>query len=78
MEDSKQCHPICKLFLDGDPLAVTIELELNIKKSLGGGVRGMERQPMMSSSCRLTSNDEGKGISNYNRSFDEVSDNGGM
>jgi hypothetical protein len=40
VEDGKQCHPVCKLFLNGDPLAVTITFELDIKKSYGGGCQG--------------------------------------
>jgi hypothetical protein len=36
----------------------------------------MVQGPTTSSSCHLTSNNEGKGISNNNSSFDEASDDG--
>jgi hypothetical protein len=32
VKDSKQCHPISKLFLDGNPCAVVIKFELITKK----------------------------------------------
>ncbi len=40
MEEGKQSHLIWELFLEGNPLAIAVEFELEIKKSYGGGCQG--------------------------------------
>ncbi len=59
------------------PLLSPSNTNLTKRRAREGGVRGTARQPTTSLLHCLTSNDEGKGISNDNGSFDEARDNGG-